>query len=145
MPENYSWSNCGVSVPEEFWVFFFFLLSWNKDCRISYKITKKWSIETFHCNIIQMLNLESGRGYRTFTSRVILVFCSREVKMDHLEFIKTLLNLLFGKQSSCRKMFVWQASFLARYYSQWKKRSAGNFLGGCTCFFKSNFWLSVHA
>lgn len=110
LPGNYSWSNCGISVPEEIFGFLFFLLGWNKDCRVSYKITKKLSVETFHCNIIQVLNLEPGGGYRTFTQRVTLVFCSMKVKMDHLELIKTLLHL-FGKQSFCRKLFVWQASF----------------------------------
>lgn len=45
----------------------FFLMNWNKECRISNENTKKWSMETFHCSITQMLNLESGRGRRTFT------------------------------------------------------------------------------
>lgn len=105
LPGNYSWSSCGISVPEEF----YFLGGFEKRLQNFLKITKKWSVEAFHCNIIQVLNLEPVRGYGTFIWRVILIFCSRKVKMDHLEFIKTLAYLVFGKRRSCMASFIlWQ-------------------------------------
>lgn len=124
LPGNYSWSDHGVSVPEEILGFPFFS-----------KITGKWSVETWHCHVIQMLGLEPDRGYRTLTPRIILFFSV----LERLAWIIPSLSKHLDSFCLGRNALVGTCLHGSGKNVQLK------FCRGCTCFSKANSWLSGHA
>lgn len=65
LPGNYSWSNYRISVLRNSgFSFFFFSFELKQRLQNSLQNHQEVVSWSFHCNIIQMLNLESGRRYK---------------------------------------------------------------------------------